>query len=546
MKKTFLSILIILFVAGLSNSLISQNSYFEDVDNLMKMFVVDGKVKYAQIVDSPSLLEKIRKEIAEFPMTDEVGPRNKAFYINAYNVLVIAQIVDNYPVDSPMEVDGFFDTNKFDVAGDKLTLNQIENEILRPVYKDPRFHFVLVCGAVSCPPITNFAYMPEKLDSQMDKQAKLALNNKDFIRFDEGSLKLSEIFKWYKDDFFMEHNSVVQYINMYRNKPIAEDIKTSFYDYDWTLNILKVEPKSGMQGISKAVPTAPVISNIFAYTPSSLQKKGGIEMQLFNNIYTQTAYRNADREEIQQEGRSTYYGGSFYALYGVSKTARVNVGFDLNLKAVYIDSVNGSPFKVFSFKKTPYARTALASIGPKIKFQPIKSFANFSVQSAFWIPIAKDLESIEELSDYPWMDYHMYTWWNQFYFDKTFGSSWQIFTEFDLLFRFNKTGSNTPTHVDLPISLFASWFPTTKSTLYFQIQYSPRLQLEESLEYDWVTESDYAVNPFDLISDYAQTGLGAKYQVTKNFNLELSGTYFFTSKNGGAGYTMNLGLRFII
>ncbi|NOX45909.1 MAG: DUF547 domain-containing protein [Chlorobi bacterium] len=546
MKKTFLSILIIFLFAVLSNSATSQNPYFQDVDNFMKTFVVDGKVKYAEIVETPSMLGKIRREIAEFPMTDEIGPHNKAFYINAYNMLVIAQVVDNYPVGSPMEVNGFFDVNKFDVAGDKLTLNQIENEILRPVYKDPRFHFVLVCGAVSCPPITNFAYMPDKLDSQMDKQAKMALNNNDFVRFDGGSLKLSEIFKWYKDDFLMDHASVIEYINSYRNKPIASSVTPSYYDYDWTLNEIKVEPKPGLQEISKEVPVAPVVSNIFTYTPSKLLKKGGAEVQLFNNIYTQTAYRNADREKVQEEGRSTYYGGMFYVLYGVSKTARVNVGFDLNVKAVYVDSVKGSPFKVFGFKTTPYSRAALTSIGPKIKFQPIKSVSNFSVQSAFWIPIAKDLESIEELSDYPWMDYHMYTWWNQFYFDKTFGSSWQIFTEFDLLFRFKKTGSKTNTHVDLPISLFASWFPTTKSTLYFQIQYSPRLQLEESLEYDWATESNYTVNPFDMISDYAQTGLGAKYQITHNFNLELSGTYFFTSKNGGAGYTMNLGLRFII
>ena len=546
MKKIFLATLTIVIVSGFISLINAQNPFFTDVDNFMKTYVVDGKVKYALIVENPTKLSIIRKEISEFPLTDEIGPRNKAFYINAYNVLVIAQIVDNYPIGSPMEIPGFFDANKFDVAGDKLTLNQIENEILRPVYNDPRFHFVLVCGAVSCPPITNFAYMPDQLDSQMDKQAKLALNDSNFIRYDGETLSLSEIFKWYKDDFLIEHTTLVQYVNSYRNKPIAEDVKTSYYDYDWTLNEIIVESKPVMQENSNVAKTSPVVSNIFAYTPSSLLKKGGIEMQLFNNIYTQTAYRNADREEIKQEGRSTYYGGSFYALYGVSKAARVNVGFDLNVKAVYIDSVNGSPFKVFKFETTPYSRTALTSIGPKIKFQPIKSVSNFSVQSAFWIPIADDLESIEEFHDYPWMDYHMYTWWNQFYFDKTFGSSWQIFTEFDFLFRFKKTGSNTPTHVDLPLSLFASWFPTSKSTLYFQIQYSPRLQLEETQEYDWATESNYTVDPFELISDYAQTGLGAKYQLTRNFNLELSGTYFFTSKNGGAGYTMNLGLRYII
>ena len=295
-----------------------------------------------------------------------------------------------------------------------------------------------------------------------------------------------------------------------------------------------------------AKPEQKEVSNIFAFTPSKLLKKGQVEMQLFNNMYTQTAYRDGNREKIELDTRDTYYSGLFYLLYGVSKSSRVNVGFDLNLKSVLIDSTQGSPFKVFQFKNTPYSRTALTSVGPKVKFQPLNNISNFSIQSAFWFPIAKDLESIDELSDYPWMDYHMYTWWNQFFYDKNFGTKWQIFTEADLLFRFKAKNSNTPTHMDVPISVFVSWFPLTKFTAYYMIQYSPRFQLEKTESYNSEGELEYTVDPFDLISDYAHTGLGVKYQLTKNLNLEGSYTYFFTSKNGGAGSTYNLGIRIIL
>lgn len=287
-------------------------------------------------------------------------------------------------------------------------------------------------------------------------------------------------------------------------------------------------------------------SNIFEYTPSKLMNKGQVEMQLFNNLYTQTAYRDGNRERVELNTRDTYYSGLFYALFGVSKSSRVNIGFDLNLKSVYSDSTKGSPFKVFQFKNTSYSRVALTSVGPKIKFQPLRNVSNFSIQSAFWFPIAADLESIEELSDYPWMDYHMYTWWNQFFYDWTFGSKWQIFTEADLLFRFKAKNSNTPTHVDVPLSVFLSWFPFNKFTVYFMMQYSPRFQLVNSESYNNEGQIDNVTDPFDLISDYAQTGIGLKYQLTSKLNVEGSYTYFFTSKNGGAGSTYNLGIRIIL
>lgn len=286
-------------------------------------------------------------------------------------------------------------------------------------------------------------------------------------------------------------------------------------------------------------------SNIFTYTPSRLLKKGQFEIQLFNNLYTQTAYRDGNRDKVELDTRDTYYSALFYALYGISKSSKVNVGFDINLKSVYIDTTKGSPLNVFRFDKTSHSRTAITSLGPKIKFQPFRNFSSFSIQSAFWIPVAEDLESIEEMSDYPWMDYNMYTWWNQFFYDKNLGSQWQLFLEADLLFRFKTKNSNIPTHVDVPLSVFVSWFPLRNTTIYYQLQYSPRFQLETSYATDDNQEQNPIAEPFDLISDYAHTGLGVKFQITPNFFIEASSTYFFTSLNGGAGTTFNLGFRFI-
>lgn len=532
------SLSLILTVLFTINTIVSfaQDSFFQSVDDFLKNYVADGEVNYAAIKENPASLNELVKKIKSFSPSEDATDRNLAYYINSYNILVIKQVVDKHPIDSPMDIPGFFDNTTFSVAGKNLTLNQIENEIVRPTFQDPRIHFVLVCGAVDCPPLTNFAYNPDEVDKQLDAQTKKALNDEKFIRVDETSVQYSEIFKWYEQDFLTEYQSVKDFINSYRSNPIGENLSTGYYDYDWSLN-----DKKKVEAVDNSTDSQDV-SNIFTYTPSKLLKQGQFEVQLFNNLYTQTAYRDDNREKIELDGRSTYYTGLLYVLYGISKNSRINIGFDLNIRSVLNDTSGKGPFNVFRFENTPYSRTAISTIGPKIKIQPFKNTANFSIQSAFWFPVADDLEGQKEENKNRWLDYHMYTWWNQFFYDKTFGSKWQIFTEADLLFRFKTSQSNTPTQLDVPVSFFLSWFPLNRATLYYQIQYSPRFQLEK-------TESDDGmdtVNPFTYLSDYAQTGIGAKYQVTRNLNLEASATYFFTSRNGGAGSTYNLGIRIII
>lgn len=212
--------------------------FFSEADMFFKNHVQGNNVDYKTIREKPEQLKKLVSVIADFDLGNADRNTEMAFWINAYNILVIQSVVNNYPLKSPMDLKGFFDTQKHLAAGEKLTLNGIENKKLREKFGDSRIHFVLVCAAKSCPPIINQAYFPATLDKQLDAQTKINLNDANFIQVDVNAKKvvISEIFKWYKMDFIADGSTVLQYINRHRNEKIPEDYEVGFYQYDWTLN----------------------------------------------------------------------------------------------------------------------------------------------------------------------------------------------------------------------------------------------------------------------------------------------------------------------
>lgn len=214
-------------------------AFFNVTDAFFKTHVANGKVDYNAIVEQPIQLNALMELAKNVSVTTEKPKEYQAFWINTYNLLVIKGIVDNYPLKSPLDVDGFFDKHQYNVGGKKMTLNGIENELLRSKFpNEPRFHFALVCAGLGCPPLINLAYMPEALDSQLQKQTVSALNNANFIKVNRNKVKISQLFEWYKEDF-EQNGNVVDFINTYRNEKLPVNTKVSYYPYDWSLNELK-------------------------------------------------------------------------------------------------------------------------------------------------------------------------------------------------------------------------------------------------------------------------------------------------------------------
>lgn len=214
--------------------------FFEKSASFFKAYVKDGKVAYSEIKSNPGILNELLKLATSINVTTENPEEYQAFWINGYNLLVIKGIVANYPVKSPLDIDGFFDKNKHAIGGIDISLNDIENQLLRAKFpSEARFHFVLVCAGLGCPPIIDMAYLPSTLNGQLQRQTILSLNNPDFIQLNKNKIKVSQIFQWYKEDFTGDNKTLIDFINGYRESKIPTNYRIGFYPYDWTLNDLK-------------------------------------------------------------------------------------------------------------------------------------------------------------------------------------------------------------------------------------------------------------------------------------------------------------------
>ena len=213
------------------------DTFFNKADAFFKAYVSNGKVAYGTIKKDQTALNEVLKIAESISVQKGAAANYQAFWINAYNLSVIKGIVDNYPTNSPLDHAGFFDKTTYNLGGKATTLNAIENKLLRENFKDPRFHFVLVCGALGCPPLISAAYLPSTLESQLESQTRNALNGS-FLRVDTEKKKVegSEILKWYKADFTRNGLTEIAFINKYRAIKIPADYTLTYVTYNWNLN----------------------------------------------------------------------------------------------------------------------------------------------------------------------------------------------------------------------------------------------------------------------------------------------------------------------
>lgn len=161
-----------------------------------------------------------------------------AFYINAYNILALKTITDNWPLDSIKDLGGLFSPVWKRVAGRlngrEVSLNEVEHNILRKM-NEPRIHFAIVCASVSCPDLRTEAFRAAHLDQQLDAQSTSFLNNSDKgLRTSGKRVEVSRIFKWFKTDFDSA-GGVAQFIIRYVPLPADAKIRPSI-SYDWSVN----------------------------------------------------------------------------------------------------------------------------------------------------------------------------------------------------------------------------------------------------------------------------------------------------------------------
>jgi hypothetical protein len=185
------------------------------------------------------------------------------YWINAYNVLTLRVIVDHYPIrgswlslyprSSIRQIDGVWDAITWQAGGRRVTLDQIEHDILRPTFAEPLVHFAINCAALSCPPLRGEPFVAERLETQLADSTRRALAQAGWLRLDDETLHLTAILDWFGEDFVPRFADRIEADRSERDRallglvadfgpPAAGALartgtaRIRFLDYDWTLN----------------------------------------------------------------------------------------------------------------------------------------------------------------------------------------------------------------------------------------------------------------------------------------------------------------------
>lgn len=224
----------------------------DDFDAILKKYVEGDYFRYQALKENKRDLKRLERflkwqaaaDLSEMSRADQI-----AFYINAYNSCCIKAILDNYPVHTPKDVDGFFDKIKFTVAGEDLTVSEIEYDRLIANYQDMRAHFAVVCADRGCLPLKAGAYNGENLDADLEAAARRFVSDPRHFSVDNesGEVSISKIFEWYGPKFL---NDPVRPVNgdqpeLYLTRWVDKDTKRllesgkyklKIIEWDWTLN----------------------------------------------------------------------------------------------------------------------------------------------------------------------------------------------------------------------------------------------------------------------------------------------------------------------
>lgn len=235
-----------------AEGVVSAENAIGEYDAILKKYV---KGDYFQYGD----LKKNSEDLARFDLFMQWQAQAKvkkmsrgdqiAFYINAYNSCCIQAILDNYPVHTPKDVDGFFDKLKFEVAGEKLTIGEIEYDRLIANYKDMRAHFAVVCADRGCLALKQGAYVGKNLDQDLEAAAKKFVGDERHFKVDKesGEIHISKIFEWYGEKFLKDPQRPVvgdkpeAYLTHWVDKDAKALLESGQYklkiiEWDWTLN----------------------------------------------------------------------------------------------------------------------------------------------------------------------------------------------------------------------------------------------------------------------------------------------------------------------
>ncbi|MBW1816486.1 MAG: DUF547 domain-containing protein [Deltaproteobacteria bacterium] len=212
---------------------------------LLGRYVKDGVVNYQGFKENEAILDQYLKLLEKTDTRTLSRNEQFAFYVNAYNAWTIKLILTGYPgIESIKDLGSIFKSpwkkKICRIDGRLLTLDNIEHDILRARFKDPRVHFAVNCASKGCPPLRSEPYRGKVLDQQLDDMTTRFINDPVWNHLEGDTLYASRIFDWFEGDF---NDDVPGFFLKYAKGDLKRqleekrgDLRLKYLDYDWSLN----------------------------------------------------------------------------------------------------------------------------------------------------------------------------------------------------------------------------------------------------------------------------------------------------------------------
>lgn len=214
-----------------------------------------NRVRYQAVTpEDRKNLKAYLQSMQAVPVSTYNRAEQKAYWINLYNAVTIDVILSRLPVASIRDINispglfvrGPWGSKLISVESEKLSLDDIEHRILRPIWKDNRVHYAVNCASLGCPNLQPVAYTGENTEALLEKGAREFINHRRGVAIDKGRLLVSSIYVWFQEDFGGDAEGLMEHWQEYANPPLAEALEKYSgglaHDYDWQLNGAETKP----------------------------------------------------------------------------------------------------------------------------------------------------------------------------------------------------------------------------------------------------------------------------------------------------------------
>jgi len=215
-----------------------------------------NRVRYQAVGDEDrKALKGYLQMLQSLPVSNYNRTEQKAYWINLYNALTVELIISRYPVASIRDINispglfvrGPWGAKLLTIEGEKLSLDDIEHRILRPIWKDNRVHYAVNCASLGCPNLQSAAYTSDNMESLLEKGAREYVNHPRGVAIKNEKLVVSSIYVWFQEDFGGSAEGLMEHWGKYASGALAEALRSYSggldHDYDWRLNGAESKPQ---------------------------------------------------------------------------------------------------------------------------------------------------------------------------------------------------------------------------------------------------------------------------------------------------------------